>query len=131
MPLRLLVTALAALAAACSLTVAAEAAPRTCGVSGYSYAGFLSPTPAYGVSGRLKLVASPQVDDGHVAAWLGVGGSGQGPNGTDAWVQVGISGFPDGHSELYYEFELPGKKAPHYVAIGSAAAGESHDVAVT
>ncbi|MGZ4389955.1 MAG: hypothetical protein ACXVZL_11300, partial [Gaiellaceae bacterium] len=79
MPLRLLL-ALAALAAACALPAASTAAraPSTrsvCGYSGYSYAGFQSPVTAYGVSGRLTALSVPGVATGHVAAWIGVGGS--------------------------------------------------------
>jgi hypothetical protein len=111
-------------------TASADSGRRVCGVAGYSYAGFLSPTAAYGVSGRLKVVTRPRVAGGHVAAWIGVGGAGQGPGGSDAWAQVGISGFPDGHSELYYEFKLPSQKAPRYVSLGRASTGRSYDVSL-
>jgi hypothetical protein len=129
MPLRLL-TALAALAVVLTVSAPAGAGRRVCGVAGYSYAGYLSPTPAYGISGSLALTTSPKVDGGHVAAWIGVGGSGMGPGGSDAWVQAGISGFPDGHSELYYEFQLPTQKQPQYVSLGRATPGKSYDLAV-
>jgi hypothetical protein len=132
-----LLTLLAALAAVCSLASTASAADtrpriakaaRTC--ASYTYAGFQHPAAAFGVSGRLSLVAQPNVAGGHIAAWIGVGGSGMGPNGSDAWVQAGISGFPDGHSELYYEYQLPGQKAPQYVSLGRVVAGSDHDFAV-
>lgn len=127
--------ALAALAAACLLPAASAATPSrgghaTCGYSGYSYAGFQSPSTGYGVAGRLTVTAPPSVQSGHVAAWIGVGGSGMGPNGSDEWVQVGIAGFPDGHSELYYEYATPSAAAATYVSLGTVQPGEQHDVSV-
>ena len=32
-----------------------------------------------------------------------VGGVGEGPNGSDSWIQVGLSAFPGSESALYYE----------------------------
>jgi hypothetical protein len=136
MPLRISL-ALAALAAAC-LCVAgtAAAAPSSgthatvCGYSGYSYAGFESPSTAFGVSAHLTALAAPEVVNGHVAAWVGVGGTGMGPHGEDEWVQVGYAGYPDGHSELYYEYATPGMAVPQYVSLGDVTPGESHDVGV-
>lgn len=126
-----------ALAAACLLALPAQAADkhplvaraaRACG--GYSYAGFQSPTAAYGISGRVMLSSAPTVQGGHVAAWIGVGGTGLGPNATDEWVQVGVAGFPDGRSELYYEYQLPDQPKPTYVALARVSPGVPHDVAV-
>lgn len=130
MPFRLLLIALAALAAACSLSASALAGGRICAPSGYAYAGFQSPVAAYGVSGRLTLESAPLVGDGHVAAWLGVGGAGLGPHGSDVWLQVGIAGFPDGRSELYYEFKRPGMQTAEYVSLGQLPRGAKRDVAV-
>lgn len=134
MPLRLL-PALAALAAACLLPAVSTAArtPSTrtvCGYSGYSYAGFQSPVAAYGVSGHLTALSAPGVATGHVAAWLGVGGAGMGPNGADEWLQVGVAGYPDGHSELYYEYATPGMADAAFVSLGDVTLGEGHDVSV-
>ena len=127
--------ALAALAAACLLQTGSSAAPMpasrsVCGYPGYSYAGFQSATPAYGVAGRVTARSAPDVQSGHVAAWVGVGGSGMGPGGTDEWVQVGIAGHGDGGQELYYEYARPGMTDALYVSLGRVAVGEPHDVAV-
>lgn len=109
---------------------AAHSARAVCGYAGYSYAGFQSPVAAYGVSGRLTALSAPVVANGHVAAWIGVGGAGLGPNGADEWLQVGIVGHPGGRSELYYEYAAPGANEPVFVTLGAVAPGESHDVAV-
>lgn len=90
-------------------------AAAPCG-DGYTYAGRLSATPAHGVSATLTALARPHVAAGHVAAWIGVGGVGEGPNGTDAWIQIGLSAFPGSESRLYYEVARPGA-APAYVEL--------------
>lgn len=117
-----------AVVVALSSASSADAARHTC--NGYGYGGYQSPVAAYGISGELTATKAPQVVDGHVAAWLGVGGSAMGPNGEDEWVQAGISGFPDGHSELYLEYVTPALSAPKYVTIAAAAPGETHQIGI-
>lgn len=125
----------AASAAACALAATAaggdlaSAAAAVCGPSGYSYAGVVTQRGVHGVAATLTAQSAPQVRSGHVAAWIGVGGAGLGPGGTDAWVQAGISGFSDGRSELYVEVARPGARAV-YRRIAPAAAREAHAVSV-
>lgn len=116
--------------------VAAGAAPAAagqsgaCGRAGYSYAGFASAERAHGVRADVTALSEPAVADGHVAAWVGVGGAGEGPAGSDSWLQVGVSaiaGLDD--SALYYEVVRPGM-APRYTFLGDVHAGETYDVAV-
>jgi hypothetical protein len=72
----------------------------------------------------------PTVADGHVAAWVGIGGPDAGPNGADQWLQVGLSAAPGSSGELYYEVARPGAP-PRYVAVQTAVRpGERHLVAV-
>src|SRR6266536_6298283 len=53
---------------------------------------------------REPAAQAPKVRDGHIAGWVGVGGVGEGPDGTDAWIQVGLSAFRgDWTSRMYYE----------------------------
>ena len=105
----------------------ATAAPR-CGKA-YSYAGLVSERVGYGVRTTLTTLATPRVEWGHVAGWVGVGGAGQGPNGSTEWIQVGYSGFHGGESKLYYEVTLPGQQ-PTYTAVRDVTAGETHRVGV-
>jgi hypothetical protein len=81
--------------------------------SGYSYAGVGAPENAYGISAlisTLNPLDSFDVVNGHVAGWVGVGGPGEGPNGSDEWLQVGYAGFPSiTGSDIYYEVALPGR----------------------
>jgi hypothetical protein len=118
-----------ALATTCVLCLPALARAG-CGWSGYSYAGFESPRAASGVSTTLALLGQPLVQGGHVAAWVGLGGSGLGPHGTDEWIQVGIARKLNGGSELYYEVQRPGDERPLYRGLGAVAVGEAHRLAV-
>jgi hypothetical protein len=123
----------AACAAAAVVAVApVGAAPRSaCASSDYSYAGIQTPAAVAGIGATITAVASPAVAWGHIGGWIGVGGPGQGPNGTDAWVQVGLSSFADDKgSRIYYEIALPYTK-PRYVEVDThVAVGEAHRLAI-
>ena len=79
----------------------------------------------------LQTAAAPEVLSGHVAGWVGVGGPGAGPNGTDEWLQVGFSAFPGSStSSLYYEVAQP-HQAPRYHEVAAGVpAGSIHKVAI-
>lgn len=106
-------------------------AQPACGSSGYAYAGIGASQRAYGVATWLQTAAAPQVLSGHAAGWVGVGGPGAGPNGTDEWIQVGFSAFPGSStSSLYYEVARP-NKAPEYREVAEGLpTGSVHKVAV-
>ncbi len=126
---RLLLPLVLAAVVASSSVPAAPAQSRSC-AGGYTYAGRLSATPAHGVRATLTALSNPVVTAGHVAAWVGVGGVGQGVDGTDAWIQVGLSAFPGSESRLYYEVTVPGAP-PAYVELESRIpTGERLRVAV-
>ena len=107
----------------------APAAVRTCPAP-YQYAGVVAPAPASGVSARIAPLAAPLVRWGHVAAWVGVGGPGRGPGGSDEWIQAGLSGFEQGQSSIYYEVARPGA-TPQYTEVApEAGLGQAHTLAV-
>jgi len=85
---------------------------------GYSYAGLYASRPSVGVAASLSMLGLPTVTSGHVAAWVGVGGPGLGPNGADEWLQVGLASFDSSTAHLYYELTLPGRE-PQYVELAS------------
>jgi hypothetical protein len=128
---------LALLAAVCASLApvaagAAQAAPKaakTCW-SGYSYNGVQSPTRAYGISANLTLSSRSIVDVGHVAAWIGVGGAGMGPGGSDEWIQAGIAHDVGGQDVLYYEYKRPGDATATYTTLQLANPGQSHTFVV-
>jgi hypothetical protein len=119
---------------AAGIAVTTSAAPATgqnapCG-DGYTYAGRLSATRAHGVRATLTALAPPEVAAGHVAAWVGVGGVGEGPNGSDSWIQIGLSAFPGSESRLYYEVTRPGVPPTYHEVDPSVRIGERFRVAV-
>ena len=129
MPTRRLFPVLFA-AFAAGLVLASSALAGPCGRGGYSYAGLIGDDAAYGVRASVTAVSAPQVERGHSAAWVGVGGMGAGPNGTDEWIQVGLAAFEGSGSRLYYEVTLPGRR-PEYVELeAEVAEGVSRRVAV-
>jgi hypothetical protein len=113
---------LSATATIATLALAGSAARAlACGNSaGYSYAGVGAPMQAYGVSALISPLNAFDVLSGHVAGWVGVGGPGEGPNGSNEWIQVGYAGFPSiTGSDIYYEVALPGRYPTyHQVSAG-------------
>lgn len=108
------VAALAAAVLACAAVAAWTAVPSaargdtSCAAQGYTYAGLAQNEGVHGVTATLTAVSAPRVAGGHVAAWVGVGGRGAGPSGTNAWLQAGLAAYPRTGSRLYYELMLPG-----------------------
>ena len=102
-----------------------------CGVQSFAYAGLEASTKAHGVSATLDPTLTPNVVDGHVGGWVGVGGVSDGPAGVAEWLQTGLAAFPrDGSSQMYYEVTVAGS-SPQYVELAPhVAAGESHHFAV-
>src|SRR5947209_14855433 len=119
----------AALLAATFATTAGAGHAGGC-TSGYAYVGAESPTEGYGVSATLETLARAVVASGHIAAWLGVGGPGLGPGGTDSWLQAGIAQDAGGAAVVYYEFKRPGDTAATYVPLEHAGQGEKHTLVV-
>ena len=118
------------LATATVATVALGGAARAvaCGNNnGYSYAGIGAPTRAYGISALISPLDAFDVLNGHVAGWVGVGGPGEGPNGSNEWIQVGYAGFPSiTGSDIYYEVAQPGR-FPTYHQVSDGLGGRDLD----
>jgi hypothetical protein len=116
-----------ALLSICALLCVAGAtgagAALACVGGPYVYAGVAGNAQVAGVGAAL--VAAPEafsVHSGHVAGWVGVGGPGLGPNGSDEWIQVGFSAFPSWNgNDLYYEVARPGGR-PTYSLIRQGVA---------
>jgi hypothetical protein len=97
---------------------------------GYAYAGNQASFRGHGVRATITMTRTPSVEAGHVAAWVGVGGPGQGANGEDAWIQGGIASLPGMDPMIYAEITRGGR-SPQLVPIaGSVTEGRSHTVAV-
>jgi hypothetical protein len=107
-------------AAIATAALSSAAGALACGNSGgYSYAGVGAASRAYGVTALISPLDAFDVINGHVAGWVGVGGPGEGPNGTNEWIQVGYAGFPSiTGSDIYYEVAQPGGPTYHQVSAG-------------
>jgi len=131
---------LAVLVAAAALTVPGTASAKAAfatdcgsganGKSGYAYAGRQTTRVAHGIRATITPLEAPTVRGGHVAAWIGVGGRGEGPGGADEWLQAGIASLPGGAPLVYAEFVRAGGK-PQFVSLREGVeAGQPHRIAV-
>jgi hypothetical protein len=128
---------IAALTALCLVFLVASpaeggrASTRACGAKEYSYAGLQSESKAHGVMATLAALDTPSVADGHVGAWMGVGGTDAGPGGAAEWLQVGLASFsPDPTVKMYYELTVPGADTRYVELDSHVAPGEKHQLGV-
>ena len=98
--------------------------------NGYTYAGHQSTTAAHGVRATITPTRALNVAAGHVAGWVGVGGPGQGANGEDAWLQVGIASVEKTQPFVYAEIARDGRPPQFILLRENLRVGESHRVAV-
>jgi hypothetical protein len=116
----------AALAAAC-LVVSPSGAT---GATGYTYAGLVGKKGPLGIAATLTALEAPSVQRGHVAAWVGVGGPNEAPDGTAEWLQVGLNSGRGNWNHLYYEYARPGMPVQYVQLAASVPIGQSVRVAV-
>jgi hypothetical protein len=119
-------------AAVAAFVLGGAARALACGNStGYSYAGVGAPSPAHGISAIISPLNAFDILNGHVAGWVGVGGPGEGPGGTNEWLQIGYSGFPGvAGSDIYYEVAQPGRFPTYHQVAAALPAGSVSKVAV-
>jgi hypothetical protein len=111
-------------------TASAGSASCATGNGGYTYAGHQATRLGHGVRATITQMRASEVTSGHVAGWIGVGGPGQGPNGTDEWIQVGIASMPGLPSLLYGEVTRPGRTPQFLVLEDEVVMGDAKRVAV-
>lgn len=97
---------------------------------GYSYAGHQSAYRGHGVRATIQLTRAPAIEAGHVAAWVGVGGPGQGANGGNAWIQAGIASMPGLPPMVYAEITREGLDPEFVVLAEGVTVGRSYKIAV-
>ena len=120
----LLAGALVALATAWPVAASAAA-------TGYCYAGLVGTKGPLGISGTLTARAPAVVQAGHVAAWVGVGGPNEAPDGSAEWLQVGMnSAHGSVNNHLYYEYVRPGIPVQYVQLAANVPVGQSVRVAV-
>jgi hypothetical protein len=125
--LRLLLATASVTAVALGGSVAAASA---CGEDGYSYAGVGAPTVSSGITAVITPLGPFNVINGHVAGWVGVGGPGEGPSGSDEWLQIGLSGFPGNTGDIYYEVTRPGQYPEYHQVMAEPQVGHPYRFAV-
>jgi len=119
------------LLAVAAVSLGGAATALACGQGGYSYAGLGAPNRAFGVSATVTGLNSFDVLNGHVAGWVGVGGPGEGPGGSNEWLQIGLSGFPGiTGSDVYYEVALPHRFPVYHQVATAVPAGQAVKVTV-
>lgn len=120
----------AALIGATTTATAGRACLNGANENGYSYAGHQSTYRGHGVRATIMLTRAPDIEAGHVAGWIGVGGPGQGANGGDAWIQAGIASMPGLPPMLYAEITREGSDPEFVVLREDVQVGRSHKIAV-
>jgi hypothetical protein len=124
-----------ALTALVGVGTSATTASRACiaagaKTGGYTYAGHQATRTGHGVRATITAVREPDVAAGHVAGWIGLGGPGLGPNGTDMWIQTGIASVPGLGTFLYAEVAQP-YRTPRFIMLEeNVPVGESRRLAV-
>ena len=121
---------LATVAVAALALVGSVATASACGTNGYSYAGLGAPTVGSGISAVITPLGDFSIPNGHIAGWVGVGGPGEGPHGTDEWVQIGLSGFPGLYSDVYYEVARPNRDPVYHEVMANPPADQPYRFAV-
>ncbi len=124
------VLTLAALVGASTTATAGRACGGGARPGGYSYAGHQASVRGHGVRATIEATRTPNVEVGHVAGWVGVGGPGQGANGEDAWIQAGIAATPGVDPFLYAEVTRDGRKPELIHVAKGVEVGENHTIAV-
>ena len=127
------------LAGALVVSIGTSSGARTAGTTStastkkcaeYTYGGVEANQTRAGARAKITLKQTAKVAWGHAAAWIGVGGRDEGPNGTDQWLQSGFTGFDTGETFIYYEVTTP-NKAPQFRPIGAdLKPGATHEIFV-
>jgi hypothetical protein len=124
----------ASVVASASASASSSAGRAACGAgagaNGYTYAGHQSAVRGHGVRATITPTRASSVAAGHVAAWVGVGGPGQGPSGEDAWIQAGVASVPGVDPFVYAEITRPGRDPELVVIEQGVPVGRSHALAV-
>ncbi len=134
-PILALLTGAVLVSALVGASATATAGRATCGADvagngGYTYAGHQARDRGHGVRATISAVRAPDVVAGHVSGWVGVGGPGEGPNGEDSWLQVGIASVPGVEPFVYAEITRGGRYPQFVLLEESILVGESHRMAV-
>jgi len=113
----------------------AAAAPSSlpaikCSSQSYAYAGLFSNLTASGIKATVTTLAAAQVTNGHVAGWIGVGGTNSGPGGVAEWLQTGVQKSAGGDTEIYAETTKPGGSPTYQMLVSDVEPGTPYKLEV-
>ena len=116
---------------ASSAAAAPSAVPAlTCSSQSYAYAGLFSNLSASGIRATVTTLAAAQVTNGHVAGWIGVGGSNAGPGGVAEWLQAGVQESAGGDTEIYAETTTAGGSPSYQMLVANVTPGTPYKLEV-
>ena len=96
----------------------------------YAYAGVQDAKVHHGIRATIDPLMPPDTSGGFVASWVGVGGPGLGPDGTDEWLQAGFAKFQSGPMQVYYEVTRPGQLPAYHAVRDAVSEDQPHRIAV-
>jgi hypothetical protein len=126
----LLASANLALGASVLATAPSSLPAATCSSQSYAYAGLFSNLSASGIKATVTTLAAAQVTNGHVAGWIGVGGTNAGPGGVAEWLQTGVQESAGGDTEIYAETTKPGGSPTYQMLVGNVQPGTPYQLEV-
>jgi hypothetical protein len=110
----------------------ASAAPAaSCTSATYAYAGLFSDRAGSGIEATVTMLAHAVVTQGHVAAWIGVGGLNAGPKGKTEWLQAGVATTANGKSVVYAESVQVGVIPAYQTLVSNVVPGKPYHLAVS
>jgi len=116
---------------ASAVAAAPSALPASrCSSQSYAYAGLFSNLAAGGIKATVTTLAAAQVRNGHVAGWIGVGGTNAGPGGAAEWLQTGVQKSAGGDTELYAETTRPGGSPTYQTLVSDVRPGTPYRLEV-
>jgi len=116
---------------ASSVAAAPSALPaQTCSAQAYAYAGLFSNVAASGIKATVTTLATAHVTNGHVAGWIGVGGTNAGPGGQAEWLQMGVETSAGGDTEIYAETTTPGNGPAYQTLVSNVEPGTPYELDV-
>jgi hypothetical protein len=102
-----------------------------CGNSqGYSSTRIGGSSHAFGISAQIAQASAFDMLNGSLQGWVMVGGKGEGPLGSNEWLQAGLAGFPNGSADIYYEVAQPGRYPTYHQVSTDVAVGTYTKVTV-
>ena len=119
-----------ALGASSVATAPSSLPATTCSSQSYAYAGLFSNVRASGIKATVTTLAAAQVTSGHVAGWIGVGGTNAGPGGVAEWLQTGVQKSAGGDTEIYAETTTPGGSPTYQMLVSDVEPGTPYKLEV-